>query len=155
MARPGFVPPYREALSVESSPASGHVRFSLQGLLVAMTTLAVGCGFAVLMPVEISHLLIGLIWIVALSVLTVGVVFGQSDQRAFCIGALIVASSVWTNIGGRFMQGVHHVYDLITLGYGVSLPIVLWLDLAVLLVTAVANGWLCTRARGYFERVTN
>lgn len=140
---------------MESSSASGHVRFSLHRLLVAMTALAVGCGFAALMPLEVSHLLIGLIWIVTLSVLTVGVVFGRGDQRAFCIGALIVASSVWTNIGGRYMQGVHHVYEILTLGSGVSLPLMLWLDLAVLFVTAVANGWLCTRARGYFERTKN
>jgi hypothetical protein len=128
------------------------MQFSLRFLFVAMTVLALGCGFAVLMPVEISHLLIGLIWIVALSVLVVGLFFARGDQRAFCIGAFIVASSAWTDIGGRFMQGVHYGYGIFTLGYGISLPVLLWLDLVVLALTAVANGWLCVQARRYFER---
>lgn len=128
------------------------MQFSLRFLFVAMTCLALGCGFAVLMPVEISHLLIGLIWIVALSVLTVGLFFARGDERAFCIGAFIVASSVWTDIGGRFMQGVHYVYQIASIGYGLSLPVMLWLDLAVLALTAIANGWLCVQARRYFER---
>jgi hypothetical protein len=117
-----------------------------------MTALALGCGFAILMPIEISHLLIGLIWIVALSVLTVGLFFARGDQRAFCIGAFIVASSVWTDIGGRFMQGVHYLYEVLSFGQGVALPLMLWLDLAVLALVAIANGWLCMQARRYFER---
>jgi hypothetical protein len=128
------------------------MRFSLHFLFVAMTALALGCGFAVLMPVEIGHLLIGLIWIVVLSVLMVGLFFARGDQRAFCIGAFIASASVWTDIGGRYMQGVHYIYQVLTLGYGVSLPLMLWLDLAVLALTAVANGWLCVQARRYFER---
>jgi hypothetical protein len=128
------------------------MQFSLRFLFIAMTALALGCGFAVLMPVEISHLLIGLIWIIALSVLVVGLFFARGDQRAFCIGAFIVSASVWTDIGGRFMQGVHYVYQAFALGYGVSLPLMLWLDVAVLALTAIANGWLCVRARRYFER---
>lgn len=102
------------------------------------------------MPVEISHLLIGLIWIVATSVLLIGVFYGRGDQRAFCIGASVVVSSMWTSIGGRFMQGVHYGFDLV--GLGAWQPIVLWLDLGVLALTAVANGWLCVQARRYFER---
>jgi hypothetical protein len=117
-----------------------------------MTLLALGCGFAVLMPVEISHLLIGLIWIIALSILAVGLFFAQGDRRAFCIGAFIVASSVWTDVGGRFMQGVHYLYQIPLFGYGISLPIMLWLDLAVLALTAIANGWVCVQAKRYFER---
>jgi hypothetical protein len=128
------------------------MQFSLRFLFGAMTVLAVGCGLAVLMPVEISHLLIGLIWIIALSVLVVGLFFARGDQRAFCVGAFIVASSVWTDIGGRFMQGVHYLYQVLTFTHGVSLPVMLWLDLAVLALTAVLTGWLCIQARRYFER---
>jgi hypothetical protein len=126
-------------------------QFSLRELLIATTVLAFGCAFAVLVPVEVSHLLIGLIWIIALSLLIVGLVFSRGDRRAFCIGAFIVASSVWTDLGGRFMQGVHFFYGVFAGGSGVPLPIMLWLDLAVLAAVAVANGWLCVKARAYFE----
>jgi hypothetical protein len=129
----------------------GHIRFSLGSLFGAMTLLAIGCGFAVIVPVELSHLLIGLIWLVAISVLLVGLVFGRGDRRAFCIGAFVVASSVWTDLGGRFMQGVHYLYGVLSAGYGVPLPVMLWLDLGVLAAVAVATGWLCVRARTFFE----
>ncbi len=128
-------------------------QFSLRELLIATTVLAFGCAFAVVVPVEVSHLLIGLIWIIALSLLIVGLVFSRGDRRAFCIGAFIVASSVWTDIGGRLMQGVHFFYGAFSAGSGVPLPIMLWLDLAVLAALAVANGWLCVKARAYFESV--
>ncbi len=128
------------------------MRFSLGTLFVAMTAFAIACGFAVLVPVEISHLLIGLIWIVATSMLIVGLFFGRGDRRAFCIGASVVVSSMWTAIGGRFMQGVHFFFDAFSAGSGVSQPLMLWLDLAVLATLAAANGWLCMRARAYFER---
>lgn len=127
------------------------MQFSLRFLFVAMTALAIGCGFAVVMPVAISHLLIGLIWIVALSILAVGLIFARGDQRAFCIGAFIVASSAWTDIGGRYMQGVHYLYELVAVGFSVPLALMLWLDLGVLAATSIANGWLCVRARRYFE----
>ena len=135
-----------------SPTTSGHWQFSLRSLFIATTALALACGFAVLVPVEVSHLLIGFIWIVATSLLIVGLFFGRGDRRAFCIGASVVMSSMWTDIGGRFMQGVHFFFDLFTAGSGVSLPITLWLDLAVLAALAVGNGWLCMKARAYFER---
>jgi hypothetical protein len=143
---PQFRSAHREAFSVESSSPSTPWQFSLRHLFIAMTVLAAGCSLAMLMPVGLSHLVIGLFWMIALSVLTVGVVFGRGDRRAFCIGALIVSSSVWTNVGGRFMQGIHYIYD------GVSLPVMLWLDLGVLSIAALANGWLCVQARRYFDR---
>lgn len=117
-----------------------------------MTALAIACGFAGFVPVEISQLLIGFVWIVATSLLIVGLFFGRGDRRAFCIGASVVVSSMWTGIGGRFMEGIHYLFGIFSLGYGVSQPIMLWLDLAVLAALAVANGWLCMRARAYFER---
>lgn len=136
-----------------TSPTTpGRWKFSLRTLFVAMTALGIACGFAVLVPVEVSHLLIGLIWILATSLLIVGLFFGRGDQRAFCIGASVVVTSMWTGLGGRFMQGVHFLFGVFSAGYGVSLPIMLWLDLAVLAALAVANGWLCMKARAYFER---
>jgi hypothetical protein len=131
--------------------ASNGWRFSLSSLLWAMTVIALGCGFAVIVPVEISHLLIGLIWMIAFGVLTVGLIFGRGDRRAFCIGAFVVVASVWFDTGGRVMQGVHYLFGVISLGYGVPLQVMLWLDLGVLAALAVANGWLCVRARGFFD----
>jgi hypothetical protein len=126
-------------------------RFSLSSLFWVMTVIALGCGFAVIVPVEISHLLIGLIWMIAFGVLTVGLIFGRGDRRAFCIGAFVVVASVWFDIGGRVMQGVHYLFGVISLGYGVPREIMLWLDLSVLAALAVANGWLCIKARRFFE----
>jgi hypothetical protein len=133
------------------SDASNRWRFSLSSLFWAMTAIALGCGFAVIVPVEISHLLIGLIWMIAFGVLTVGLIFGHGDRRAFCIGAFVVVASVWFDIGGRVMQGVHYLFGVFSLGYGVPLQVMLWLDLGVLAALAVANGWLCVRARRFFE----
>jgi hypothetical protein len=127
-------------------------QFSLRSLMIATTVLAIGCGFAKFVPIEVSHLLIGLIWVVATSLLLTGLIFGRGDVRAFCIGASVVISSMWTGIGGRLMQGVHFFFGVFSAGSGVSQPIMLWLDLAVLAALAVANGWLCVRARAYFER---
>jgi hypothetical protein len=130
---------------------SDRWRFSLSSLFWATTVIALGCGFAVIVPVEISHLLIGLIWMIAFGVLTVGLIFGRGDRRAFCVGAFVVVASVWFDIGGRVMQGVHYLFGVISLGYGVPLQMMLWLDLGVLAALAVANGWLCVRARQFFE----
>jgi hypothetical protein len=130
---------------------SNSWRFSLSSLFWATTVIALGCGFAVIVPVEISHLLIGLIWMIAFGVLTVGLIFGRGDRRAFCVGAFVVVASVWFDIGGRVMQGVHYLFGVISFGYGVPLQMMLWLDLGVLAALAVANGWLCVRARQFFE----
>lgn len=126
-------------------------RFSLSSLFGATTVIAIGCGFAVIVPVEISHLLIGLIWMIAFGILAVGLIFGRGDRRAFCVGAFVVVASVWFDIGGRVMQGVHYLFGVVSLGYGVPQQMMLWLDLGVLAALAVANGWLCIRARSFFE----
>jgi hypothetical protein len=126
-------------------------RFSLGSLFWATTVIALGCGFAVIVPVEISHLLIGLMWMIAFGVLTVGLIFGRGDRRAFCVGAFVVVASVWFDIGGRVMQGMHYLFGVISFGYGVPLQMMLWLDLAVLAALAVANGWLCVQSRRFFE----
>lgn len=116
-----------------------------------MTLFALLCGVAVFVPIEISHLLIGLFWLIAISLLLLGIIMGSGDRRAFCVGAFVVSASVWTDLGGRFMLGVHYFYDILSLGQGVPLAAMLWLDLAVLAGTAAAVGWLCARARTFFE----
>jgi hypothetical protein len=129
-----------------------RLQFGLGTLFVGMTALAIACVFAAVLPIGISQLLIGLIWIVATSVLLIGIFFDRGDQRAFCIGASVVVSSMWTGIGGRFMQGVHYLIESFPLSGDVSQPIMLWLDLVVLAAVAVLNGWLCIRAREFFEK---
>lgn len=129
-----------------STPAR-RWQFSLREFLIATTVLALACGFAVILPLQISVLLVGLIWIVATSLLIIGLIFGQGDRRAFCIGALVVVSAMWTGIGGLFMHGVHSFIGMSSATQSLRH----WLDLAVLAVVAVANGRLCVKARAYFE----
>jgi len=118
-------------------------------MMLVMTGFAILCGFASALPAAFSHALIGLIWIGASGWLVTGLFFAHGDQRAFCIGSALVVSSMWTRIGGRFMQGMSDI-----LGLFVALPITTkaWLDLGLIVATAIANGYLCIRARHYFER---
>ncbi len=120
---------------------------------MGMTGFALWCGFVTLLPVAFSQLVIGALWLAAAGWLIVGVVFGKGDQRAFCLGAAVVVSSMWTSIGGRFIEGFSQVVGMLfPNGWGPPLAIELWLNLVLLTVAAVANGWLCVRARQYFER---
>ena len=76
--------------------------------------------------------------------LLAGIVFGSGSRRAFCIGAILVVSSMWTDVGGQFMHGVHSIL-------GIPSPWSLWTDFALIGITAVANGWVCMKARLYFQ----
>jgi len=121
------------------------VRFSLRTLLSALTVFAFWCAFVAILPVAFSQLVVGAFWFVATGWLVTGIIFGRGDQRAFCLGAGLVASSMWTGLGGQYMQGFHSI-----LGVPESLGV--WLDLVVIAATAVANGWCCIWARRYFDR---
>lgn len=122
------------------------LRFSLRSLLIATTCFAIWCAFVSLMPAGLSQLLVGAVWFVATGWLVTGLVFGQGDQRAFCIGALLVVSSMWTGLGGQYMHGFHRLFMPSSAGsFGV------WLDLLMIAGTAVANGWFCIWARRFFE----
>ena len=91
--------------------------------------------------------MVGAVWFVATGWLVTGLLFAKGDQRAFCIGALLVVSSMWTGIGGQYMQGVHSLFPR-----GLAGSIAIWLDLVMIAGTAAANGWVCIWARRYFER---
>ncbi len=117
--------------------------------MIGMTGFAIFFGFAATLPAAFSHTLIGLIWIGASGWLVTGLFFARGDQRAFCIGAAMVVSSMWSRIGGRFMQGM---FDILGLFVALPLTTKAWLDLGLIVVTAIANGYLCIRARHYFER---
>ena len=137
-------PPPREASS--RTPLFGiPLRFSLRTLLIATTIFAFWCALVAQLPVAFSQLLVGAIWFIATGWLVIGIVFGQGDQRAFCIGAVLVVSSMWTGIGGQYMHGFHSLF----------LPggaVAAWLDLVLIAGTAVANGWFCIWVRRFFER---
>jgi hypothetical protein len=122
------------------------VRFSLRTLLIATTCFAFWCALVSLLPAALSQLLVGAVWFVATGWLVTGLVFGQGDQRAFCIGALLVVSSMWTGIGGQYMHGFH---TLFTRSIADSLTV--WMNLVMIAGTAFANGWFCIWARRFFE----
>jgi hypothetical protein len=98
------------------------------------------------MPAAFSQVVVGALWFAATGWLVTGIIFARGDQRAFCIGAALVASSMWTGIGGQFMQGIHGVLGT------TRQSVLLWLDLVVIAATAVANGWCCIWARRFFDR---
>jgi len=119
-------------------------RFSLRSLFGVTTVSAVLLAFGVVMPASLSWIANGAIWIVAAGWLVIGMVYGRGDQRAFCIGAALVMSSVWTGVGGRYMQGFHMLF-------GAERLLAAWVDLVVLGATAILNGIFCVFARRYFE----
>jgi len=127
-------------------------QFSMRTMMIGMTGFAFLCGFAAALPAAFSQALIGLIWILATGWLVTGLFFAQGDQRAFCIGAAIVVSSTWTQIGGRFLQGMFQIFGLFFGGIKLPVAVTAWLDLSLIAAVAVLNGWFCIRARHYFER---
>ena len=63
----------------------GWPRFSLRTLLLIVTGMAITCGCVIGMPWVFS-LLLALVRVALFSALAAGIVFGQGDVRAFCIG---------------------------------------------------------------------
>ena len=96
--------------------------------------------------------MVGIAWIAAAGWLVTGIFFASGDQRAFCIGAVVVVSTMWTGIGGRFIAGIFELAGLFSGGFAFAGTLKLWLDLVVIAGAAVANGYLCILARRYFER---
>ena len=121
-------------------------------MLIGIAGFAVWCALTTALPSAFSQALIGLVWITSTGVIVTGLFFAEGDQRAFCIGASVVVSSMWTRIGGRFLQGVFQIFSLITGGLQLPEAMGLWLDLALIALVAALNGWLCMRARSFFEK---
>lgn len=126
----------------------------MRSLLQVVTIFAVLCGLVVVLPIYISHIILGAIWIAAVGWLVTGVIFAKGDQRAFCIGAGIVIASMWGGVGARFVEGVTRLLVALLGGLSITGHVSLWLDFLLLFATAGANGWLCIRARRYFEQGT-
>jgi len=106
------------------------------------------------LPAAMSQIVLGAIWIVASGWLITGIVFAKGDARAFCIGAAVVATSMWSGIGGGFIGGIRSLFReiLFHLGVGGISSSETWLIHIVLAAAAVGNGYLCVLARRYFER---
>lgn len=151
-ARPPLPP---EAFSAPDEASRGW-QFSLQTLLGALTGIAIFCGLMTALPAPfanaLSQALIGLVWIVAAGWLVTGLFYARGDQRAFCIGAVVVVSSTWTKIGGRFLQGIFQMFTSVFGGLRLPDFIIAWLDLTLIVAIAAANGWACVLARRYFEK---
>ncbi len=128
------------------------LRFSMRSLMRLVTGFAVVCGLAVILPIYISQIVLGAIWIAAIGWLVTGVVFARGDQRAFCLGAGIVFTSMWTGVEARFLEGITRLFGALLGGVSIGSHVALWFDFLVLFIAAGANGWLCVRARRYFER---
>jgi len=131
-----------------------RLRFSVRTLLQVTTALAVVCGLGTVLPSSISQIAIGALWIVVSGWLITGIVFATGDARAFCIGAAVVATSMWTGVGGRFAGGISSLLreTLFLVGVGSVSGIETWLVHIALAAAAVANGYLCILARRYFQR---
>ena len=124
----------------------------MRTLMLGMTGFAILCGLGVALPVALSQFVLGLIWIAASGCLLTGIVFARGDERAFCIGAAVVISSMWTGVGARFLEGAGRLLFLVTGGIAVTESIGAWIEHGILALAAIANGYLCIRARRYFER---
>lgn len=144
-------PPLPADASTVGRAARGKWQFSMKTLMLATTGVALFFGFAAALPASFSQALLGLIWIAATGWLATGVVFAKGDQRAFCIGALIMISSTWTRLGGRFIQGMFEIFTLLSGGSQLPHALNLWIEHLLLFGAAVANGWFCVYARHYFE----
>jgi len=134
-----------------------RLRFSTRTLLRITTALALFLGFGTILPVAFSQIIIGAFWIVISGWLITGIVFAKGDARAFCIGAAVVATSMWSGVGGGFIGGIRSMLRGIPLAWGAESfgnfqTLEIWLIHTVLATVAVANGYLCILARRYFER---
>ena len=143
----------RQAVSAESPPVSQFSlpRFSLRTLLLGFTAFALACCLAAILPAFISQILIGAIWIASVGWFITGIFFARGDQQAFCIGVSVVLASMWTGVAARFMEGMTRLLTVFLGGWRITGQTALWLDLALLLLAAGANGWLAVRARRYFQ----
>ena len=134
-------------------------QFSLRTLLVGTTAFATLCGLVVILPTAFSDLILGAFWIVVSGWLITGILFAKGDKRAFCLGAAVVATSMWTGLGGRFVAGIRSLLQVIPWHwfagpFSDTQSLEVWLIHLVLVVAAIANGWLCIRARRHFEDST-
>ncbi len=124
--------------------------------MFGMTGFALWFGVVAVLPGFLSNMLLGALWLAGSGWLLTGIVFARGDLRAFCIGAAVVVTSTWTGIGGQFLEAFR-ILGLSLLGgfmdpySGRMASMLLWFKHLAMLGAALANGYLCIRARCYFE----
>jgi len=128
-----------------------RLRFSTRALFRVTTALALICGLGATLPAATSQIAIGALWIVASGWLITGIVFAKGDVRAFCIGAIVVTTSMWTGVGGGIIGGIRSLLWGVS-PFAIAQGLETWLIHIALAVMAVGNGYLCILARRYFER---
>ncbi len=150
--------------SADTSPESPPLppsrkawQFSLRSMMIGMTSVAIWCGIAAVLPGFLSNMLLGAVWLAGSGWLLTGIVFARGDMRAFCIGAAVVVTSTWTGIGGQFLEafrtlGISLLGSLVDPYSGQMRSLLFWFKHLALLGAAIANGYFCIRARRYFER---
>ncbi|QDS99969.1 hypothetical protein [Adhaeretor mobilis] len=148
---PPMLPPEAKMIGTAASRKPG-IRFSMKSLLIAMTGVAVICGLSIALPAEISLVFVGLIWFAITGLIFTTLFFASGEMRAFSIGAAIVASSMWTGIGGQFFQGIHRVLYFLLGGTEVPRGLAAWVDLLVIIVAAIANAVFCVHVKRFIDR---
>lgn len=146
-------PPIPPPLPGESETAAcarkTRWQFSLRSMMLLMTGTAIAFGLLSTMPI-VNGIVLGGFWLVASGWLLTGIVFATGDQKAFCIGAMIVVASTWTGMGGMLLESAQ------SLAFNIGVPVSgwfgIWLKHLVLLASAVGNGWICIRARRYYSQ---
>ncbi len=138
-------------------PSRKTFQFSLRTMMLGMTGFALWCGIVAVLPGFLSNMLLGALWLAGSGWLLTGIVFARGDLRAFCIGAAVVVTSTWTGIGGQFLEAFRALGLLLLGGLvdpysGRMTSMLLWFKHLALFGAALANGYLCIRARRYFER---
>lgn len=127
-----------------------RLQYDLRSLLLLATAFTLLCAAVTILPQAINQLLVGAAWIAAIGWMATGVVFARGESQAFCLGVAVALSSLWTGVGGRFLEGAVQVVGWpvggLRLGSG-PLP---WIELALTLAAGTANGRLCQRAYRYY-----
>ncbi len=132
-------------------------QFSLRTLMLCMTGFALWFGVVAVLPGFLSNMLLGALWLAGSGWLLTGIVFARGDLRAFCIGAAVVVTSTWTGIGGQFLEafrilGSSLLGGLVDPHSARMASMLLWFKHLALFGAALANGYLCIRARRFFEQ---
>jgi len=140
--------------TVEKRPLRAvPIRFSLRTLLRIMTGLAILFGLATVLGINLGPLFVQIVWLVATGWLVTGLFYARGDQRAFCIGAIIIVSSKWLGADSRFWFVMADTLTDATDTLGIPRgPVIECVYFAFILAVATCNGYLCILARRYFER---
>ena len=146
---PPVLPPEQVPLTIVSGR---RWSFSLRTLLLCLTALAILFGLAKAFEIDISAILIQLIYLALSGVLVTGVFFAKDDRRAFCIGGTIVLSSKWFGESNRFWFVMADTLTDATDSIGIPRSFLIeWFYLGFIIIVAIVNGLLCIRARRFFE----